>query len=164
MTPKIANSEHKSDSVNSAFSLRNKPVNERPKTLRKQHVNGEMWMVATKVGHKWVLKFAKTTRGKIASLHFLGICCNFRGHRKVAETFKERISSRGTKRNKLNGANGAEFAVFHRFSLILADFPFSWELQHFGGADFAENRRFSQETADFRRKRRNPLPNVVCPC
>ena len=50
------------------------------------------------------------------------------------------------KRDKLNGTNGAEFAVFHRF---FADFRFSWELQHFGGADF---RRKPQETADFRRK------------
>ena len=47
------------------------------------------------------------------------------------------------------------------FSLIFADFRFSWELQHFGGADF---RRKPQETADFRRKpqetadfRRNPF-------
>ena len=50
------------------------------------------------------------------------------------------------------------------FSLIFADFAdfrFSWELQHFGGADF---RRKPQETADFRRKpqetadfRRNPF-------
>ena len=28
------NNEHKSDSVNSAFSLRTQPVNERPKTCR----------------------------------------------------------------------------------------------------------------------------------
>ena len=35
------------------------------------------------------------------------------------------------------------------FSQIFADFRFSWELQHFGGADF---RRKPQETADFRRK------------
>ena len=47
------------------------------------------------------------------------------------------------------------------FSLIFADFRFSWELQHFGGADF---RRKPQETADFRRNpqetadfRRNPF-------
>ena len=69
--------------------------------------------------------------------------------------------SRGTKRNKLNGTNGAKFAVFRRFSLIFADFRFSWELQHLGGADF---RRKPQETAEFRRKpqetaefRRNPF-------
>ena len=59
-------------------------------------------------------------------------------------------------RDKLNGTNRAEFAAFRRFSLIFADFRFSWELQHFGGADFrgkpqetaektAGNRRFSQE-------------------
>ena len=35
------------------------------------------------------------------------------------------------------------------FSLIFADFRFSWESQHFGGADF---RRKPQKTADFRRK------------
>ena len=56
--------------------------------------------------------------------------------------------SRGIKRDKLNGTNGAEFAVFRRISLTFADFRFSWELQHFGGADF---RRKPQETADFRR-------------
>ena len=51
-------------------------------------------------------------------------------------------------------------SFFRRFSLIFADFRFSWELQHFGG-------RKPQETADFRRKpqqtvdfRRNP---PVCP-
>ena len=38
---KLVNSEHKSDSVNSAFSLRKQPVNERQKNLRKQHVNRE---------------------------------------------------------------------------------------------------------------------------
>ena len=50
---------------------------------------------------------------------------------------------------------------FRRFSLIFADFRFSWELQHFRGADF---RRKPHETADFRRKaqetadfRRNPF-------
>ena len=42
---------------------------------------------------------------------------------------------------------------FRRFSLIFADFRFSWELQHFGGADF---RRKPQETADFRRKPQKP--------
>ena len=53
--------------------------------------------------------------------------------------------SRGIKRDKLNGTNGAEFAVF---SQIFADLCFSWGLQHFGGADF---RRRPQETAEFRR-------------
>ena len=33
--------------------------------------------------------------------------------------------SRGIKRDKLNGTNGAKFAVFRRFSLIFADFRFS---------------------------------------
>ena len=37
----MVSGEHKSYSVNSALSLRNQPVNERPKILRKQHVNGE---------------------------------------------------------------------------------------------------------------------------
>ena len=61
-----------------------------------------------------------------------------------------------TKRDKC-----ARFAVFRWFSQIFADFRFSWELQHFGGADF---RRKPPETADFRRKpqetadfRRNPF-------
>ena len=57
--------------------------------------------------------------------------------------------SRGINRNKLKGTNGAKFTVFRRFSLIFADFRFSWELQHIGGAG---NRRKPQETADFRRK------------
>ena len=65
------------------------------------------------------------------------------------------------KRDKLNGTNRAKFAVFRRCSLIFADFRFSWELQHFGGAGF---HRKPQETADFRRRpqetadfRRNPF-------
>ena len=36
--------------------------------------------------------------------------------------------SRGNKRDKLNGTNGAKFAVFRRFSLIFADFRVPWEL------------------------------------
>ena len=52
------------------------------------------------------------------------------------------------KRDKLKGTNGAQSAVFRRFSLIFANFRFSWELQHLGSADF---RRKLQETADFRR-------------
>ena len=59
-----------------------------------------------------------------------------------------RMKSRGIKRDKLKGRNGAKFAVSHRFSLIFADFRVSWELQHFGGADF---RRKPQGTADFHR-------------
>ena len=46
------------------------------------------------------------------------------------------LVSRGIKRDKLKATNGAEFAASRRFSLIFADFRFSWELQHFGGADF----------------------------
>ena len=38
------------------------------------------------------------------------------------------LQSRGIKRDKLNGTNRAEFAVFRRFSLSFADFRFSWEL------------------------------------
>ena len=45
--------------------------------------------------------------------------------------------SRVIKRDKLKGTTGAKFAVFfYRFSLIFADFRFSWELQHLGGAEF----------------------------
>ena len=44
------------------------------------------------------------------------------------------LESRGIKRAKLKGTNGAKFAVF--FSQIFTDFRFSWELQHFGSADF----------------------------
>ena len=57
--------------------------------------------------------------------------------------------SRGITRDKLNGTNRAEFAVFSQIFADFADFRFSWELQHFGGADF---RRKPQENADFRRK------------
>ena len=72
----------------------------------------------------------------------------------VTVDFRKRVGarfnlSRGIKRDKLHGTNGAEFAVFRRFLQIFADFHFSWKLQHFGGADF---RRKPQETADFRRK------------
>ena len=43
------------------------------------------------------------------------------------------IQSRGIKRDKQNGTNGAKVAVFfffffRRFSQIFADFRFSWEL------------------------------------
>ena len=69
--------------------------------------------------------------------------------------------SRGSKRDNLHGTNGAEFAVLFYLFFFLQIFVFSWELQHFGGADF---RRKPQETADFCRKpqetadsRRNPF-------
>ena len=52
---------------------------------------------------------------------------------------------------------------FRRFSLIFADFRFSWELQHLG------NRRKPQESADFRRNPFVPFslsllfpPNFMC--
>ena len=60
------------------------------------------------------------------------------------QTFGSGHLSRGNRRDKLKGTNGANFAVFW-----FADFRFSWELQHFRGAEF---RRKPQETADFRRK------------
>ena len=63
--------------------------------------------------------------------------------------FSKLSNVKGNRRDKLNGTNRAEFAVFHRSSLILTDFRFSWKAQHFGGADFC---RKPQETADFRRK------------
>ena len=74
--------------------------------------------------------------------------------------FQQDKGSRGIKRDKLNGTNRAEFAVFFadvcRFSLFL-------ELQHFKGADFC---RKPQETAD---SRRNPfvpfsLSLLIPPC
>ena len=56
-----------------------------------------------------------------------------------------RGTSRRIDRDKLNGTNGVELAVSRRVLLI---FRFSWDLQHFGGADFcrkpqilAENRK-----------------------
>ena len=70
----------------------------------------------------------------------------------IKELFRDYLCnrfSRGIKRDKLNGTNRAEFADFRRFSLIFADFHFSWEVKHFGSADF---RRKPQETTDFRRK------------
>ena len=73
------------------------------------------------------------------------------------------LESGGTKRDKLKGTNARNsqfFADFRRFLLI---FAFSWELQHFGGADF---RRKPQETADFRRKPQKPqifAENPFCP-
>ena len=63
------------------------------------------------------------------------------------------LRSRGIKRDKLKGINGAKSAVLF-FSQIFADFPLSWEFQHFGGADF---RRKAQESADFRRNRFVPF-------
>ena len=79
-----------------------------------------------------------------------------------------KVNQRGqTKGDKLNGTNGAEFAVFRRFSLIFADLRFSLELQHFGGADFC---RQPQETPDLCRKPqetaescRNLFVPVSCP-
>ena len=94
----------------------------------------------------------RVSRAKIIFRHF---STAFTWH-KVCSPFLEgsdvrlvrKQESRGTKRDKLNGTNRAEFAVFRRISLTFADFRFSWEVQHFGGADF---RRKPQETADFRR-------------
>ena len=88
--------------------------------------------------------------------------CKFLREKKNMKRFNHR--SKGMKRDKLNGTNGAEFADFRRFCLICADFRFSWKLQHFGGADF---RRKPQETADCRRKPQNftetRLSHLICP-
>ena len=59
---------------------------------------------------------------------------------------ENKLISRGIRRDKLNGTNGADFAVFRRFSLTFADFRFSWELQHFGGADFRRKPQIFAET------------------
>ena len=64
--------------------------------------------------------------------------------------------SRGTKRDKLKGTNGAKFAVFFFF---FADLFFRWFCRFslcLGITSF-RNRRFSQKTADFRRNRFVPF-------
>ena len=76
--------------------------------------------------------------------------------------FKKRTracrNSRGIKRDKLNGTSRAEFAAFRRFSLIFADFRFSWGIYSTSGAQiFAENRRKPQIFAETR------LSHLVCP-
>ena len=64
------------------------------------------------------------------------------------QQLKTTSDSRGKQRDKLNGTNGAKFAVFfRRFLQIL-------EITAFGGADF---RRKPQETAEFER-------NPFVPC
>ena len=60
----------------------------------------------------------------------------------------------------IKGTNAAKLAVFRRLSQLSADFRFSWEVQHFGGADF---RRRQQETVNFRRKpHRRFLQKPMC--
>ena len=67
-------------------------------------------------------------------------------------------NSRGNKRDKLKGTNGARFAAFRRFSLILADFHFSW------GSTALGNCRFSQKTAGNRRFSQKPqMSHLVWP-
>ena len=61
---------------------------------------------------------------------------------------------RGNLNGKIKGTNGAKFSVFRRFSLILADLRFSWELQHFGGANIHGK---LQETTEFRRETSVPF-------
>ena len=60
------------------------------------------------------------------------------------------LASRGIKRDKLNGTNGAEFAVFRRFSLIFADFLFLLGIIAFRRCRFSQ--KAAGETADFSRK------------
>ena len=69
------------------------------------------------------------------------------------------LVSMGIKRDKLNGTNGAKFAVFRRFvSPIFADFRFSWNYSIWEAENyrkpqiFAENRRKPQNFAETRRK------------
>ena len=69
---------------------------------------------------------------------------------------------------KLKGTNGGKLKAFRRFLLIFADFRFSWELQHFGGADL--RRKPKKKTADFRSKpqettdvRRNLFLSLITP-
>ena len=72
-----------------------------------------------------------------------------------------RESSRGIKRDKPNGTNRAEFAVF---SKIFADF---YRFSLFLGIIAFRKRRFSQKTADLRRKpqifAKTGLSYLVCP-
>ena len=95
---------------------------------------------------------------------------------KICDFERGGIGSRGTKRDKLNGTNRAEFAVFRRFSLIFADFRFSLGITALQKI-FAENRRKPQIFTENRRKplifaenRRKPqifaetrLSHLVCP-
>ena len=77
---------------------------------------------------------------------------------------KSEFSSRGITRDKLNGTNGAKFAILRRFSLMFAVIRFFLlDTTAFGGAEncrkpqkVTESRRKPQETADFCR-------NPICP-
>ena len=77
-----------------------------------------------------------STQGNLDFLSLLGEGGGEQNARK-----KARNHSRGLKRDKLHGTNRAEFQVLRRFLQI---FRFSWEFQHVGGADFAENCRKPQ--------------------
>ena len=74
------------------------------------------------------------------------------------------LATRGIKRDKLNGTNGAKFAVFRRFSLILQIFVFPGKYSISEAQLFAENRRFSQKTTGNRRiLQKRVLSHLVCP-
>ena len=76
----------------------------------------------------------------------------------------QRNISRGIKRDKLNGTNRAEFAVFRRFLQIFA-FPGNYSISE--AQIFAENRRKPQIFAGNRRKPQifaeTGLSHLVCP-
>ena len=73
--------------------------------------------------------------------------------RVVADVCRRGPFSRGTTRDKPTWTNRAEFAVFRRFLQI---FRLSWELQHFGGADF----RRKPQPQNFAETR---LSHLACP-
>ena len=71
----------------------------------------------------------------------MGRLTSFRGPSNQLSLLKGKYKGRTTRDKRSQ--------IRNFFLQILAEFCFSWELQHFGGADF---RRKPQETAEFRRK------------
>ena len=75
------------------------------------------------------------------------ICVPKQTHRVFLRTH---LVSRGIERDKLEGTNGAKFAVFRRFSLIFAD-PGNYSISE--AQIFGDFRRKPQKTAKFCRNR-----------
>ena len=78
-------------------------------------------------------------------------CSNFlcRWDANVSAEATMEWNQRGLKGTNSKGQTEPNPHLFGRFSLIFADFRISWEVQHFGGADF---RRKPQTFAETRRK------------
>ena len=89
--------------------------------------------------------------------HCVVACCCWRSTWSRAKPSRRiQLLSRGIKRDKLQGTNGAKFALLRRFSLIFADYRFSQEFQYFGGADFRRKPQNSAGNCRF-------LQKPVCP-